>query len=170
MKTTMTLRADGRVDEVRRPDGSLFWSFDGGLAPAPQPRCDSAAWLLPEQETAFRADMKEQDEKPMTRITSCAQLKAALGIREAPPPRRREGGSLLPGGARMDAKAMAAAGFVTSAAQLRERMGLPAPFKPRWVPYGEVVRQDAAPPAPVSPTGPVRSLAELRARLGMPRR
>ncbi len=169
MKTTMTFRADGRVDEVRRPDGSLFWSFDGGLAPAPQPRCDSTAWLLPEQETAFRADAEDTEEKPMTKITSSAQLKAALGIREAPPPRRREGGTLYPSVMRHDAQvaaANAAAGFVTSSADLRARLGLPGPFKPRQLPYDQTVRHDSAAPQG-SLTGPIRSSADLRLRLRM---
>ena len=110
----------------------------------------------------------------MTKITSSAQLKAALGIREAPPPRRREGGTPYPSVMRHDAQiaaANAAAGFVKSSADLRARLGMPGPFKPRQLPYDETVRLDALPPPPpVSHSGPVRSSAELRARLGMPRR
>ncbi len=173
MKTTVTFRADGRVDEVRRPDGSLYWSFDGGLAPAPQPRCDSEDWILPDREAAFRAKAKEQDEKPMTQIRSSAQLKAALGIPEPRMPRRQTGGTLYPHVMRHDAQiaaANAAAGFATSSAEVRARLGLPGAFKPRQLPYDQTVRLDALPPpAPVSHSGPVRSSAELRARLGMPR-
>ena len=174
MKTTMKFRADGRVDEVRRPDGSLFWSFYGGLAPAPQPRCDSEDWILPDRETAFRAGAQDKQEKPMGKITSSAELKAALGIPEPRAPRRQTGGTLYPHVMRHDAQiaaANAAAGFVTSSAEVRARLGMPEPFKPRQLPYDQPVRLDTlSPSAPVSYSGPIRSSAELRARLGMPRK
>ncbi len=174
MKTT-TFRADGRVDTIRRPDGSVFWSYDGAAA-----RCDSAAWLLPEQETAFRADATDEQEKPMTKITSSAELKAALGIREAPAPRWRTAGTPLPHVARadaMEAAARAKAGVVASSAELRARFGLPDPKplygpprrspEPQPVVPAENMRLDA-PAAPQQPAaGPVRSFAELRRRLAM---
>ena len=173
MKTTMTFRADGRVDTIRRPDGSVCWSYDAAAV-----RCDSTAWLLPEQETAFRADAEDTKDKPMTKITSSAQLKAALGMREPPAPRWRTAGPALPHVARadaMEAAARAKAGVVASSAELRARYGIPEP-KPLYGPQRrspepqpvvtvENMRLDA-PAAPQQPaTGPVRSFAELRARL-----
>ena len=178
--TTITYRADGRVDEVRRPDGSVFWSFDGGTTPTSTARCDSTAWLLPEQPTTFRADAQDTKEKPMSKITSSAQLKAALGIPEPPAPRWRTAGTPLPHVARadaMEAAARAKAGVVASSAELRARFGLPEP-KPLYGPPRrspepqplvpvENIRLDA-PAAPRQPAaGPVRSFAELRRRLAM---
>ena len=168
---TITFRADGRVDTIRRPDGSAFWSYDAAAA-----RCDSTAWLLPEQETAFRADAEDTKENPMKTITSSAQLKAALGMRDPPAPRWRTAGTPLPHVARadaMEAAARAKAGVVTSSAELRARHGLPEAKPPRRspepqpVPTAENMRFDAPAAPQQSATGPVSSFAELRRRLAM---
>ena len=116
----------------------------------------------------------------MTKITSSAELKAALGMREPPAPRWRTAGTPLPHVARVDAMEAAArakAGVVASSAELRARHGIPEPKPlygpPRRLPEPQPVvtagnmRLDA-PAAPHQPaTGPVRSFAELRRRLVM---
>lgn len=170
MNVAVTYRADGRADTIRRADGSLYWSFDRGLAPAPepQPRYDSVDWTLPDGRSTSRADAADTREPaPASKVASSAELRQRLGVRDpAPPPRR------APVGVRHDA---AAAGFVTSSAQLRSALGRPEPLKPRYASFAEVVappaetvRHDASQP-PRFPDPFVRSSAELRARIGLPR-
>lgn len=170
MKATATYRADGRTDTIRRADGSIYWSFDAGFARAPEPqlRCDSVDWVLPDRATNHRADAAEpRKPEPMPQVTSSADLRKRLGVQGPPQPRRE---AL----ARHDAAIHAAAGFVSSSKELRARLGRPEPIKPRYAslaetmrpaPAAEAMRTDAA-----QPSGPVRSAAELRARLGLPRR
>lgn len=103
-----------------------------------------------------------------TPITSGEQLREALGLRGPPPPRQA-------GPLRHDSAFVAAAaalpGAIRSGAALRTALGQRPPVvlrRPEAKPAVEM-RQDAGPAAaPVLVgVGPIRSSAELRARLGV---
>lgn len=162
MPVTYEFRPDGRIAFVRDAAGKVLQDTFGGGAPSPgiQVRHDAADH--PDRATASGA-------RAAALITSAAQLREVLGLRGPPPP--RQGSAMRYDDRGLSAAAAALPGAIRSNAQLRAALGERPPLvlrRPPENPPADVMRQDAAPAG--SGFGPVRSSAELRARLGMPAR